>query len=53
MIKIYTLKNLPKIAYTNGVGLLKLRFLKNDTSSWSQRISGSKLSKFLKKKISL
>jgi len=26
--KIYTLKNLPKIAYTNGVGLLKLRFLK-------------------------
>ena len=26
--KIYTLKNLPRIAYTNGVGLLKLRFLK-------------------------
>ena len=26
--KIYTLKNLPKIAYTNGVGLLKLRFFK-------------------------
>ena len=25
--KIYTIKNLPKIAYTNGVGLLKLRFL--------------------------
>jgi glycosyltransferase involved in cell wall biosynthesis len=26
--KIYTLKNLPRIAYTNGVGLIKLRFLK-------------------------
>ncbi|WP_440657072.1 glycosyltransferase family 2 protein [Candidatus Pelagibacter sp. HIMB1509] len=26
--KIYTLKNLPRIAYTNGIGLLKLRFLK-------------------------
>ena len=26
--KIYTLKNLPRIAYTNGIGLLKLRFQK-------------------------
>ena len=34
--KIYTLKNLPRIAYTNGVGLLKLRFLKNDTCSRCQ-----------------
>jgi glycosyltransferase involved in cell wall biosynthesis len=25
--KIYTLKNLPRIAYTNGMGLLKLRFI--------------------------
>ena len=25
--KIYTLKNLPRIAFTNGIGLLKLRFL--------------------------
>ena len=24
--KIYTLKNLPRIAYTNGIGLLKLKF---------------------------
>tara|TARA_B100000287_G_C20364767_1_gene675292 strand:- start:38 stop:736 length:699 start_codon:yes stop_codon:yes gene_type:complete len=26
--KIYTLKNLPRIAYTNGIGLLKLKFIK-------------------------